>query len=134
MGGDAVCGSKYGPGDIGRNGRALLDRMPQKHDRRVGHEASPAVGATGNPAERRPLRICFLVDARSPIACNWIKYFTERGSDVHVISSYPCLPGTLEGATIYEAPVLLSGFSRASQVGGKSNSSRASMLSRLKGS
>src|SRR6185503_8120854 len=38
------------------------------------------------------------------------------------------------GATIHEAPVALSSFSRASQAGGKSNSSRASMLSRLKGS
>src|ERR1044072_2000397 len=134
MGGDAICRSEYGPSYIGRSSRPPLDRMPPQHDRRVRPETSPAVGATGNTAERRPLRICFLVDARSPIACNWISYFIERSADAHVISSYPCLPGTLEGATIYEAPVALSSFSRASQSAKASNPSRASMLSRLKGS
>jgi glycosyltransferase involved in cell wall biosynthesis len=30
------------------------------------------------------------VDARSPIAINWIEYFIHRGDEVHLISTYPC--------------------------------------------
>jgi glycosyltransferase involved in cell wall biosynthesis len=60
------------------------------------------------------LRVCFIADARSPIAQNWIAHFIARRWDVHVISSYPCAPGALAGAAVYEAPVAFAGFSRSS--------------------
>jgi glycosyltransferase involved in cell wall biosynthesis len=82
------------------------------------------------------LRICFLVDARSPIACNWIQGFIERGHDAHVISTYPCPKGALAGAAIYETPVAFSSLSRASQPGEKrlapAESAPASAMSKLK--
>ncbi|HJQ22299.1 MAG TPA: glycosyltransferase family 4 protein [Blastocatellia bacterium] len=58
------------------------------------------------------MRICFIADARSPIAQNWIAHFIARRADVHVISSYPCAIDALAGAQIYEAPVAFAGFSR----------------------
>ncbi len=63
-----------------------------------------------------PLKICFIADARSPIACNWIEFFIGRGHDVHVISTYPH-DGTLKGARIYTVLHGFSSLSRASNVG-----------------
>ncbi len=60
------------------------------------------------------MRICFIADARSPIAQNWIAHFIARRWDVHVISSYPCASDALTGAAIYEVPVAFAGFSRTS--------------------
>jgi len=37
------------------------------------------------------MRLLFVVDARSPIAMNWIRHFTERGDDeVYIASTFPC--------------------------------------------
>ena len=35
------------------------------------------------------MRLCFLVDYRSPIARNWIAYFVDAGHDVHIVSTHP---------------------------------------------
>lgn len=35
------------------------------------------------------MRICYIVDYRSPIARNWIQYFVDQGHEVHVISTHP---------------------------------------------
>ena len=36
------------------------------------------------------MRILFVVDARSPIAMNWVRHFTERGEDeVYIASTFP---------------------------------------------
>lgn len=56
------------------------------------------------------MRIAFIVDAHSPIAINWISYFVERGHDVHVLSTYPCAPGTLPGAQVTQAPIAFTGL------------------------
>jgi glycosyltransferase involved in cell wall biosynthesis len=61
------------------------------------------------------LKICFVVDGRSPIARNWMTYFIQPQHEVHVISSYPCSSDALTGATLYEAPVAFAGFSGASR-------------------
>jgi glycosyltransferase involved in cell wall biosynthesis len=61
------------------------------------------------------MRLCFLVDARSPIAANWISYFVKKGYDVHVISSHACPPDVLKGATLYQAPIAFGGISRSSK-------------------
>ncbi len=58
------------------------------------------------------LRICYIADARSPIAQNWIRYFVERGNEVHVISSYPCARDAILGATIYPFPIGIARFAR----------------------
>jgi glycosyltransferase involved in cell wall biosynthesis len=37
------------------------------------------------------MRLLFVVDARSPIAMNWIRHFVERGEDdVYIASTFPC--------------------------------------------
>ncbi len=36
------------------------------------------------------MRILFVADGRSPIAQNWIRYFAERGDDVHLASTFHC--------------------------------------------
>jgi glycosyltransferase involved in cell wall biosynthesis len=55
------------------------------------------------------MRICFVADARSPIAKNWITYFVQRGYDVHLISSYPCAGDSYYNASVRE---VTSGLSR----------------------
>jgi len=82
-----------------------------------------------------PLKICFIADARSPIACNWIEFFIERGHDVHVISTYPHSGETLKGARGYTVPHGFSSLARASNVVSadktKSNSALKSFASNL---
>jgi glycosyltransferase involved in cell wall biosynthesis len=38
------------------------------------------------------MKLLFVVDGRSPIALNWIKYFVDQGYEVHLASMYPCQP------------------------------------------
>jgi len=77
------------------------------------------------------MRICFVADARSPIAKNWITYFVQRGHDVHIISSYPCSGTNYPNASIRE---VTSGLSRRavsqSDESGKTRGTRG-LLSRL---
>ncbi len=53
------------------------------------------------------MRILFVVDGRSPIALNWIRYFVEAGHEVHLVSTYPCNPD-LQLASLSVIPVALS--------------------------
>ena len=57
------------------------------------------------------MHICYVADARSPIAKNWISYFVTRGHQVTVISSYPCSLDEIPGAQIIEFPFALSSLS-----------------------
>jgi glycosyltransferase involved in cell wall biosynthesis len=38
------------------------------------------------------MRILFVVDGRSPIALNWIRYFLAGEHEVHLVSTFPCDP------------------------------------------
>jgi glycosyltransferase involved in cell wall biosynthesis len=38
------------------------------------------------------MRLLFVADGRSPIALNWIRYFLDRGDEVHLASTFPCQP------------------------------------------
>ena len=38
------------------------------------------------------MRLLFVADGRSPIARNWIEYWTERGDEVTLVSSFACAP------------------------------------------
>jgi glycosyltransferase involved in cell wall biosynthesis len=38
------------------------------------------------------MRILFVADGRSPIALNWMKYFSETGHEIHLASTYPFEP------------------------------------------
>jgi len=53
------------------------------------------------------MRILFVVDGRSPIALNWIRYFSERGNQVHIVSTFPSEPD-LEFSSYHFLPVAFS--------------------------
>lgn len=36
------------------------------------------------------MKLLFVVDARSPIAANWIRHFVERGDEVYIASTFSC--------------------------------------------
>jgi glycosyltransferase involved in cell wall biosynthesis len=60
-----------------------------------------------------PMRLLFVADGRSPIATNWIRYFTERGDEVYLASTFACQPDLdLKGLEII--PVAFSGTKRSS--------------------
>ncbi|GIW50668.1 MAG: hypothetical protein KatS3mg081_0023 [Gemmatimonadales bacterium] len=54
------------------------------------------------------MKLCFIADARSPIAQNWISYFIQRGYEVHLISSYPCEEDLLPVKSLHVVPVAFS--------------------------
>ena len=58
------------------------------------------------------MKLCFVIDARSPIAQNWVRYFIDQGHEVHIISSYPCDDYILPGSNLRVIPLGLSGLSR----------------------
>lgn len=58
------------------------------------------------------MRILYVADGRSPTAINWIKYFLDRGHEIHLASTYPTNP-LLQLASLSIIPVA---FSQAAQV------------------
>jgi glycosyltransferase involved in cell wall biosynthesis len=59
------------------------------------------------------MRLLFVADGRSPIAQNWIRYFSERGDEVHLASTFACLPDfRLDGFKV--TPVAFSGRAKRS--------------------
>jgi glycosyltransferase involved in cell wall biosynthesis len=72
------------------------------------------------------VKICFVVDARSPIALNWVAHFIQPQHEVHVISSYPCATEALAGAEVYQVPGTFSRYSAASRVAKREPSSASS--------
>jgi glycosyltransferase involved in cell wall biosynthesis len=38
------------------------------------------------------MKILFVADGRSPTTLNWLRYWTEKGHSVYLISTYPCDP------------------------------------------
>lgn len=55
------------------------------------------------------MRLLFVVDGRSPIALNWIRFFVERGDEVHLASTFACQPA-LSLASLTIVPVAFSGL------------------------
>ena len=67
------------------------------------------------------MRLLFLVDARSPIAMNWIRHFVERGDDVYIASTFPCeLDIPIKRLEIF--PVAFSSLKKSSQRPGSGSS------------
>ncbi len=58
------------------------------------------------------MRLLFVADGRSPIALNWIAHFVEAGHEVHLLSTFPCLPA-LALASLTVVPVAFSGAGEA---------------------
>ena len=63
------------------------------------------------------MKICFMADARSPIAKTWIGYFIRQGYDVTIISSYLCDEGHYAGAKVITIPMFMSSLARGAHGG-----------------
>ena len=53
------------------------------------------------------MKILFVADGRSPTALNWLRYFVERGDQVHLASTFACQPD-LKLASLDVVPVAFS--------------------------
>ena len=84
--------------------------------------------ASRNPAEHKPLRICFVADGRSPIALNWISHFTQRDDSVHVISTYPGAVDDVPGARLHSVPLAFSRLGQSEKAGVRVANGRRSKL------
>ncbi|MCC6297895.1 MAG: glycosyltransferase family 4 protein [Anaerolineales bacterium] len=58
------------------------------------------------------MKILFVVDARSPIALNWIRHFVERGDEIYIASTFPASL-ELPAKRMEIIPVAFSGLKKA---------------------
>lgn len=62
------------------------------------------------------MRLAFIADGRSPIAQGWISLLTERGHEVHLLSTFRCAP--IPGlASLHFIPVAFSGMGKQGERG-----------------
>ena len=60
------------------------------------------------------MKILYVVDARSPIATNWIRHFANRGGEIHIASTFQCeLDFPIKSFEL--TPVAFSSVKKASQ-------------------
>lgn len=77
------------------------------------------------------MRLLFVVDARSPIAMNWIRHFIERGDEVHIASTFPCtLDVSIESLEII--PVAFSSVQKASQRPGSASARTLGLRTKIR--
>jgi glycosyltransferase involved in cell wall biosynthesis len=70
------------------------------------------------------MRICFITDARSQIARNWISWFVGQGHQICVISTYLAATDTIPGAKVHTVPLMVNQFARVrhnGNVGGQAS-------------
>jgi len=67
------------------------------------------------------MKILFVVDARSPIAQNWIRHFVQRGDQIYIASTFACagIDFPIKGLEII--PVAFSALKRADQPPGSAS-------------
>lgn len=65
---------------------------------------------TYNPS----MKILYVVDARSPIALNWIRHFIERGDEIYIASTF-ATTADLPVKRMETIPVAFSGLKKATQ-------------------
>ena len=53
------------------------------------------------------MKLLFVIDGRSPIATNWVRYFCDQGHEVHLVSTFPCQTD-LHLASFHILPVAFS--------------------------
>jgi glycosyltransferase involved in cell wall biosynthesis len=70
------------------------------------------------------MRLCFVADARSPIARSWIGQFTRSGHEVHVISSHPTEVPLDGSRSLRVVPLAFSGLAAKLGRGRRRDSSR----------
>lgn len=76
------------------------------------------------------MRLLFVADGRSPIALNWIRYFVENGNEVHLISTFDCIPD-LSFSSLHILPVGFSEFQPATGASTSARNTYRGMLRRM---
>ena len=77
------------------------------------------------------MRILFIADGRSPIAQNWIRYFSERDNEVYLASTFNCsLDFPIKELTI--TPVAFSGIKKSSSSPSIASSSTLNLRSTIR--
>lgn len=67
------------------------------------------------------MKILFVADCRSPIAQNWIRFFSARGNEIHLASTFACsVDFPIESLEI--VPVAFSALKKANQHPGSASS------------
>lgn len=78
------------------------------------------------------MRICFIADARSPIARNWIAHFIARPYEVQIISTYPCAADSFPGASLHHLPFAFSRLAGVAQTGGQAGGAASPIAAALR--
>jgi len=73
------------------------------------------------------MKLLFVIDGRSPIALNWVRYFVDAGEEVHIASMYPCNP-KMGLASLNILPVAFSGMVESKTDKASANSVKARLL------
>lgn len=77
------------------------------------------------------MKILFVVDARSPIALNWIRHFIERGDEVFIASTF-ATSLDLPIKRMETIPVAFSGLKKATQRPGAASARTLSLRTHLR--
>jgi glycosyltransferase involved in cell wall biosynthesis len=73
------------------------------------------------------LKLLFVVDGRSPIALNWIRYFVDSGHEVHLASMYSCQP-EMDLTSLTIIPVAFSSAVESRGEGGRGEGKRGRII------
>jgi glycosyltransferase involved in cell wall biosynthesis len=63
------------------------------------------------------MKLCYIVDFRSPHARNWISHFVRQGHEVHIVSTFPADPTDPPMASLTVVPLDFSARIRTASVG-----------------
>ena len=77
------------------------------------------------------MKLLFVVDARSPIALNWIHHFVERGDEIYIASTFACSVD-LPIKKLEIIPVAFSSVKRSSQRPGGASSRTLSLRTAIR--
>jgi glycosyltransferase involved in cell wall biosynthesis len=77
------------------------------------------------------MRYIFVIDARSPIALNWVRHFVERGDEIFIASTFACSVD-FPVRRLEIIPVAFSGAKRPSQRPGGASSRTLSLRTAIR--
>ncbi|HSG42306.1 MAG TPA: glycosyltransferase family 4 protein [Anaerolineales bacterium] len=77
------------------------------------------------------MHLLFIVDARSPIAMNWIRHFIDRGDEVYIASTFPVqLDISIKRLEVF--PVAFSSIKKPSQRPGSASARTLSLRTKIR--
>lgn len=77
------------------------------------------------------MRFLFVVDARSPIAMNWVRHFIERGDEVYIASTFPVkLDLPIKRLEVF--PVAFSSMKKSSQRPGSASARTLGLRTKIR--